>query len=208
MEPREKTKAAMRENRCFRELIDSVFVLDVIGTTVPVLEAMREWAIDKSWEVDLGNRTANELWGAIIYRGPATIHCDWNAPFQLTNSQESLVKYMEVVTPDEGRGGQRDLVGACDMALHRISWQNGRKRIYWIAGTHARGRTFSGDAEDAHNDQEAPLERLVLETARAAIDSIATSVETGGRTRKLSEIETIHRGVAGSGFEVKEFFFL
>jgi hypothetical protein len=189
--------------------VDLVFVLDATASTECVFEHMRDQVADVAAGFHQQNRQVLDSYAVVIYRDPVdNPREDVNEFLPLTDNLEAVEQYLRDVVSSGGRDDPEDWAGALDLALHSIVWRTGKKCIYWITDANAHGQKFSGDPRDAHNDQEARLERLIQEMAQKRIYFVGINVKKGtdpGCERTLNAARAIYDEAKGPSFQVENF---
>ena len=206
--------------------IDVCFVLDATNSTGPVLDALKQRVVDITCEMQFSRQQGVYLsrkYAVVAYRDPVDCPPPGSAarreimpehPFDVHEFQdfqgaESLEEYIGTIQSYGGGDQAEDWAGALDMALHQLSWRNGKKCIFWIADANAHGKRFSLESEKDTHDAEGPrLEALAREMAGLDIYFIGINIKKGtdpGCARTLSELRTIVGAAGGKPFTIEDF---
>ena len=207
--------------------VDICFILDATNSTGPVLHALKDRINEIACEMQFGGRQRgvqlSRKYAVVAYRDPVDCPPPGSAArrdimpehpfdehqFQDFTGQEDLEAYIESIESYGGGDEAEDWAGALDMALHQLSWREGKKCIFWIADANAHGKRFSLESEKDTHDAEGPrLEALAREVAARNIYFIGINIKKGtepGCEKTLSELRTIVGAAGGKPFTIEDF---
>ena len=156
---------------------DVVYLVDATESMDKPINSVKQYCLD------IANILKKEIlynfkFGAVFYRDPIdTKFCtfqDKNDYIDLTDDMKTFQPFVGGIKAYGGLDEPEDWVGGYDLALHRMTWRNGKKMIIHITDSGAHGVEYSQG--DRHPEEGWKLTNLIKECSIKKIIIVAFKV--------------------------------
>lgn len=184
------------------KVMDVLFVIDATGSMSATLKAAHDKATEMAIDLRVAHSDVKFRFGAVCYRDPIDSPNDIHEFMDFDSDIDNLVSFLSRIKADGGGDSPEDWVGALDIALTKLSWQDGAKSIIWIADADAHGNLFCG--YENHQDQEPLIEPLIKEISSMKVLFTGLSLNNGAN-KTFEQLKTIYQANSGVKFTYESF---
>jgi hypothetical protein len=180
---------------------DVLFIIDATGSMASSIAGARQKACDLAVDLRNTNPDVDFRFGCICYRDPVDSPSDVHQVHHLNNDVESLMEFLSTIQATGGGDGPEDWVGAYEIALKQIHWEDGAKTIVHIADAPAHGSAFGGPGHEAEAEKLPPLVRGLAEQG-----IVMSGLDLNhGATTSFMACKAIYDKANGPRFDIETF---